>query len=393
MLSVSIIINHPSLFLVIYDKYHAYEENSATYCFPYGKRVSLFCCKQPERTFLQTRTFWQKILRILLDRTLRISKRLSKLPHRNVVYKIIGIQKTVFFTFFSSGHIAILTAVFIKPVFAKCKQRPVKCVGFECSRSCSNISLTFYFSENSNLFQCSKKSAMKVLISFLIYLIASTVNLNAKAQQQIRVDLTDIGLLLPTTADLISGDREFGRGPFVTCRVTLQANGNQILGWVYLKMAETEPDYTTIQKTWGPFVVYTAPSNIVSIDYPTVSETNYRAVDGGWQIFGSSSSVSQVLFQFSNGAQIAGQFAPPPLNVILDAAGQVSAFGAGILKMSGRGDNYVNITRPDNNQGPVYQFFIVADTGGDDISDDDNPDDDARIEAIQFKKQIPITIQ
>jgi hypothetical protein len=234
---------------------------------------------------------------------------------------------------------------------------------------------------------------MKKLLVFTIVLCCISFFGPAWGQTQIRVNLTDIGLLLPTTRDLIRGDREFGGGPIVACRVTLEARGNQIFAYVYLKMAEPKPDWTTIEKTWGPILVYTASSRIISIDYATVSETNYKAVDGGWQIFGSSANVSKTLFDLSNGVKLVGDFAPAPVNGILTAAGKVSEFAAGILKMSGRGDNYVNVTYADNKVGPVDRFFIVADTGGDDISDDDNPDDDARIEAIMFLSGIPITVE
>jgi hypothetical protein len=75
----------------------------------------------------------------------------------------------------------------------------------------------------------------------------------------------------------------------------------------------------------------------------------------------------------------------------LNALGQISSFAAGAVTLFGNG-NTVNVTYADNHLGPVYKFFIVADTGGDDVSDDDNPDDDARIVGIQFFNNIPITI-
>jgi hypothetical protein len=132
---------------------------------------------------------------------------------------------------------------------------------------------------------------MKKFTSILLFLFFSFCS-NSFCQTRVKINLQDIGLLLPTTADLKSGDREFGRGPFVTCRVSLHLQGSQILADVYLKMAETEPDYTTIEKTWTNIQVYQEPEGryIEKINLTSdISETNYRGVDEGFQIIGGSS--------------------------------------------------------------------------------------------------------
>jgi hypothetical protein len=248
-----------------------------------------------------------------------------------------------------------------------------------------------------------------ILKCVLFGIFAFTFTLFAEAQQDDEVVvLKDIGLLLPTTihGDLKRGDREFGGGPLVHCKVTVSHSGRNIFASVWLREEETKDDYTTVDVTWGPFLVYTAKSDILTIDansdvlddgmssmsYTTdeiSSETNFRANDAGFQLFWPTNDVTAVLHKLSDACEIVAKYFPDPyVSKGANLEAKKYAFYAGIFEEANSG-NQIYQMKPDSDLGPVKYFYIVADTGGDDVSDDDDPADDTRIETIKFK---PITI-
>ncbi|MEO8405466.1 MAG: hypothetical protein ABI480_12750 [Chitinophagaceae bacterium] len=140
---------------------------------------------------------------------------------------------------------------------------------------------------------------------------------------------------------LLGGDREFGgHGPEIWSWVKLRISGNTIVADVYMHARETVSDWSETEGNWSK-IIYTAPAGyqIASIGSGQYSEVHYISKPG------------------------------------------VNAFSpTGLLTAIG-GQKGTDV--PFKDDGLVARWNIVGDTGGDDISTDDNPNDDTQV-AIQL---------
>lgn len=160
---------------------------------------------------------------------------------------------------------------------------------------------------------------------------------------EVHVFLSDINeTLCPQT--VTRGDREFnGNGPRIETNITLQIrNNSEIWAIINFTATETAPDFSTTNAIFERRV-FAAPNNrrIAQIITPTTTNTTFLSPPGGIQIIG-------------------------PI---------------------GNSSNTVTLTEPLNF---IQNMEIVGDTGGDDISTDNNCHEDTRIENIRF---FPIKIR
>lgn len=174
-----------------------------------------------------------------------------------------------------------------------------------------------------------------------LYLFAILFAINAIAQDTtVQVMPSTIGPYCPSK--LLGGDREFGgHGPEIWAWIKLKiVDKKYIDAEVYMHARETTSDWSETDGTWTKRI-YTAPagtqiSAIVSGKY---SEVHYVSQPG------------------------VNAFSP---------AGLVQALGGA------RGADV-----PFKDDGLVRRWNIVGDTGGGDISDDENPHDDTQV-AVQL---------
>lgn len=197
--------------------------------------------------------------------------------------------------------------------------------------------------------------------------------------------------------DLLEGDREFdGHGPIVDCGVEVRVSADQrsLSAHVTFQATETEPDHSTVRGEWDR-VIYTAPAGerIVAFEGPSSgsglsrSDVSFLSEPAGFQILAPGEDfrdfallladiVKRLVETFGGGAGL-GSADVERAEQIAEAVRR----GVGALDFEG---NRVELKEPSNG-GPVALFAIVGDTGGDDISDDDDPKDDTRIQAIAFR--------
>jgi len=190
---------------------------------------------------------------------------------------------------------------------------------------------------------------------------------------------------------LVAGDREFGgNGPKIRVKTTLfvTPDKKRIIATTEFNARETKADWSETEGDWTR-TVYTAPKGkvIESIVDGTVSSVEFVSKPAGMQILGPSEDfaafltafmkVSEALLKFAS----AGAAAPvTPGEIEMKALADKVIAGSAFLKGEG---NHVHVRRPAS--GPVQAFAVVGDTGGPDISTDDNPKDDTRINGISFK--------
>lgn len=261
---------------------------------------------------------------------------------------------------------------------------------------------------------------MKTILKSLATILISILSLSATAQvkrssysqkklspnvvvvapptKQATIKLEDINEWLCPKA-LLRGDREFdGNGPKIKCEVEirLSSNGREIWADIKFWAQETVHDWSTTQGTWTR-KVYDAPygkaiSKIVS---NTASRTEFVSQPAGFQFLVPGADVHSGINKFFEGHAI-------PFDV-LKAHGVVpkevvDAHGAP-LKLTGEVINNLvssyfkgnTVYKVPSLDGALVKFFhIVGDTGGNDISDDDNCNDDTRIEKIEF---FPLTVE
>lgn len=208
--------------------------------------------------------------------------------------------------------------------------------------------------------------------------------------------------LVPTRK--IRGDHEFGGGPLVNVSTNLRISPGRrrLLADVFFRAEETKDDQSTVEQTWRDLEVWTAPPGRVIRNFrgaPT-SSAAFRGNDAGVQVVAPTTDAVDALGVVS----IAHEFLKPIMKAINPIAGAITevagatvkAFQAGLKTIESQG-NTVHIVIPRGGDGepfgPVEFFAIVADTGGDDISDDENPKDDTRIVAIKFREQIEVTVE
>ncbi|MDP4264842.1 MAG: hypothetical protein Q8941_20105 [Bacteroidota bacterium] len=142
---------------------------------------------------------------------------------------------------------------------------------------------------------------------------------------------------------LLGGDRDFGgHGPEIWASINLRiVSGNAVYADVYMHARETESDWSETEGNWSK-LVYTAPAGytITGIISGMTSEVHYVSKPG------------------------ANAFSP-----------------AGVLQAMTGGAKGTDV--PFKDDGLVARWNIVGDTGGDDISTDDNCNDDTQV-AIQL---------
>ena len=205
------------------------------------------------------------------------------------------------------------------------------------------------------------------------------------------IHLTDITTpLVPNK--LIAGDREFGgNGPNIVCRVQLKLTGDRqrIVAVVDFQARETKSDWSETRGNWT-VNVFTAPAGkkIDHIIGPTTSEVRFISKQAGFQILGPGEDFVKFIHEvvkFSNRVLDAERLLTnlpvdtPEVRAARELLKLAESASAG-LHFEG---NYVHTVHPKVD-GPVNLFSIVGDTGGPDISTDNDPKDDTRIQAIHF---------
>lgn len=199
--------------------------------------------------------------------------------------------------------------------------------------------------------------------------------------------------------ELMRGDREFdGHGPRVKCEVTIRVseNGREIWADLYLWAKETVHDWSTTEGRWS-VKVYDAPygKKINKIVSATASRTEFLSQPAGFQFLIPGADVGAGMNKFFEGHAI-------PFDVlkshgvipseVIDAHGAPLKFTGEIINKLfssyTKGNTVYKI--PSTEGTLVKHFHIVGDTGGDDISNDDNCNDDTRIEKIEF---FPVVVE
>lgn len=218
-----------------------------------------------------------------------------------------------------------------------------------------------------------------------------TATSDAAAAPVATIRLKDIDeQLVPT--EVVAGDREFGgNGPAIECTVTLTVTADQrsIFAVVDFRAKETKADWSETKGSWSR-KVYTAPPGrkIDAIVDGSSSTVKFVSKPAGFQLLGptedfiklldSLKRVSEALLTFGN--PVLAPAATSPAKQQMKQMAERVIKGTAYLKSEG---NHVHLRAPTS--GPVQLFAIVGDTGGPDISSDENPKDDTRISGIKFK--------
>ena len=199
----------------------------------------------------------------------------------------------------------------------------------------------------------------------------------------IKVDIPSISEILCPTG-LTRGDREFGgNGPIVTCEVKLRVStdSTRLIADIYFKAEETKADWTTVESRWSR-EVYRAPSGtrISRIMSGTMSRTQFTSPPGGFQFLVPGADAEKAMKDFFVGNMI--ENAVLMLHGLPGAGNWAPGAGAHLVSQYTRGNT---VNKVPAVEGTLVKFFhIVGDTGGDDVSTDDNCNDDTRIEKIEF---------
>ena len=185
------------------------------------------------------------------------------------------------------------------------------------------------------------------------------------------------------------GDREFGgHGPKIKSEVKLRlANGGtEIWADITFSAIETVSDFSTTSGKWSRKVFETPyGKKITAIVSDQASRTAFVSPPGGGQFLVPGSDVSGTLNTLFEG----GMISKGVLTAFgIPTPGQMeSAIVAKLISTYTSGNTVVKI--PPTDGAMVKYFHIVGDTGGDDISNDDNCNDDTRIVKIEF---FPVTV-
>ncbi len=185
-------------------------------------------------------------------------------------------------------------------------------------------------------------------------------------------------------SQLLGGDREFdGHGPDVTCSVSLKlTDGNRsITAEISLTAKETVHDWSETRGFWKQ-KVYTAPSGkkIKRIVSDVFCQTNFISGAAGFQLLFPGADVAVALdqiFKAINVPQVKNLLVQYGINP--DDAEQIKDL---IKSLINSGNTVYQLTPTEGLA--VKTFQIVGDTGGPDISDDNNCNDDTRIVRIDF---------
>jgi hypothetical protein len=175
------------------------------------------------------------------------------------------------------------------------------------------------------------------------------------------------------------GDREFGgNGPKVKCEVKIRLanNGTEIWADISFWAQETKPDNSTTTGQWSK-KVYDAPygKKITKIVSDQASRTVFVSPAAGSQIFVPGSDMNAAMNAIFEGITI-----PNEVRIAHGVPALQEAY-----KLIGNYNKGNTVIVMPATEGTLVKFFhIVGDTGGDDISNDDNCNDDTRIEKIEF---------
>lgn len=188
------------------------------------------------------------------------------------------------------------------------------------------------------------------------------------------------------------GDREFdGHGPRIKCEVSLSIGdaGKALYADIYIWAQETVHDWSTTERRWRK-KVYDAPygKTITAINSDKFSRTQFISPPGGFQFLVPGADVAATVNNFLDGfggtisAAVLASFGIPP-----------GDFQAVARLITGFINNGNTVVRVPAIEGTLVRFFnIVGDTGGADISEDDNCNDDTRIVKLEFNP-VRITMQ
>ena len=191
--------------------------------------------------------------------------------------------------------------------------------------------------------------------------------------------------------DVLQGDREFdGHGPKVQCQVDLRIGdeGRAIYADIFIRARETTHDWSTTERRWAR-KVYDAPAGkrIKSINSDRSSYTEFISGAAGFQILLPGADVAVAIGQIFEVVNI-----PRVKEILRDQFGinpeDAKKVGEIIKGFINNGNTVYQI--PPVRGSAVRLFQIVGDTGGPDISEDDNCNDDTRIVKIEFNSVIVI---
>ncbi len=184
--------------------------------------------------------------------------------------------------------------------------------------------------------------------------------------------------------DLLGGDREFdGHGPKIISKVTLRIgdNGKALYADISLWAQETQQDWSTTERQWSR-KVYTAPlgKSIASINSDTYSRTQFISPPGGFQFLAPGADVAKVVKAFMQDEKGLIHTA-----IFTSLGIPINDFAAYARLITGYTDGGNTVVKMPAIEGTLVRFFhIVGDTGGADISDDDNCNDDTRLIRLEF---------
>lgn len=228
----------------------------------------------------------------------------------------------------------------------------------------------------------------KVFNSFQVLVsgnaVGTTGNLTPAGSRQtgtIRIEDID-EWLCPN--NLTRGDREFdGNGPRIKTEVRLRVgnNGTALYADITFWAQETKHDWSTAEGRWTR-KVYDAPygKTIRRIVSDQASRTQFLSPPAGAQFSFPGHDVANAVNGFLDG--LGGGIAKTVFALHGIPSQDLSAFSKLITAYSNHGNTAVRVPATE---GTLVRFFtIVGDTGGDDISHDDNCNDDTRIVKIEF---------
>lgn len=236
------------------------------------------------------------------------------------------------------------------------------------------------------------KTSFKYLLTiFLITFIAVFSIAQVKTQVPINKSTNAVVKALETTINIEPmaetlcptkverGDREFGgHGPRVKCEVKIRLanDGTEIWADISFWAQETQPDNSTTSGQWSK-KVYDAPygKKITKIMSAQASRTAFVSPPAGSQILIPGSDMNAGMNAIFEGITI-----PEAVRIAHGIPALAEAYK--LVGSYNKGNTVITMPAVE---GTLVKFFhIVGDTGGDDISNDDNCNDDTRIEKIEF---------